>query len=372
MKLIECYYQCSFDHFSSDIAGIKALLAIQPDIAVVEPTGVNYSKIWIHHLTRIGVEIRFVGHKELRNYRMHQLGLPDKDDDGDSLALACYYFDYQNSPWRFLKIRDPLASQIREMVLRLAHLNRVRSPIVNRTRQDLAWQFPEIALRRSVIGRQGTIPLLWGWLAEQRISKKYDDLYKNTAGLGITNTVRYHARRLCSLYEEEIEIEAQLKQLLQHPNFAKYLAVFEQFQFGQRLQAWLISQLFPFETFLENNQPIVIERRGRFSGKPTKRHLSLRKFQKTLGVAPSAESSGDIHRQKVTDGSSVCRKALWQWVFTAIEPRTKRPKNQIGKFLGDYLDSQKALGIPVQLVRSRTAVKGVKLLFGELVREFCK
>ncbi|MEH2277714.1 MAG: hypothetical protein V7K40_23720 [Nostoc sp.] len=38
--------------------------------------------------------------------------------------------------------------KIRELVLRLAHLNRVQSPIINRIRQDLAWQFPEVALVR--------------------------------------------------------------------------------------------------------------------------------------------------------------------------------------------------------------------------------
>ncbi len=366
------YYKCNFEHFKADITGITALLALQPDIALVEPTGVNYSKIWVNHLTRIGVEVRFVGHKELRNYRMHQLGLPDKDDDADALALACYYFDYQASPWRFLRIRDPLAGQIRELVLRLAHLNRVRSPIINRTRQDLAWQFPEVALVRSPIGRQGTIPLLWGWLADERESSKYDNLYHDTIGLGITNTVRYHAKRICSLYLEEIEIEAELSQMLKHPSFTRYLKVFAKFNFGIRLQAWLVSQVFPFSNFLENNQPVVIERRGRVSGKSTKRHLSLRKFQKTLGVAPSMESSGDVHRQKVTDGSSICRKALWQWVFTTIEPRAARPRNEMGQTLGDYLDIQKTLKTPVQLARSRTAVKAVKLLFNELVREFCK
>jgi transposase len=156
----EFYYECPFSRFNADSAGIKALLAFNPDIALIEPTGVNYSKLWVSHLALAGVEIRLVGHKELRNYRMHQLGLPDKDDDADSLALACYYFDYCHQNWRFLRIRNPIASKIREMVLRLAHLNRVQSPIVNRLRQDLAWQFPEVALTRCVKGRRGDVPLL--------------------------------------------------------------------------------------------------------------------------------------------------------------------------------------------------------------------
>jgi len=43
----------------------------------------------------------------------------------------------------------------------------VQSPIINRARQDLASQFPEAALVRSV--RSGKkVPLLWGWLCSQR------------------------------------------------------------------------------------------------------------------------------------------------------------------------------------------------------------
>jgi hypothetical protein len=118
-----------------------------------------------------------VGHKELRNYRANHLALPDKDDDADALALACYYFDYQQDPRRFVQIRDQSIVRIRELVLRLAHLNRVQSPIMNRARQDLAWQFPEVALVRSLRGESGKVPLLWGWLAGVRKSSRYDRLY---------------------------------------------------------------------------------------------------------------------------------------------------------------------------------------------------
>ncbi len=40
--------------------------------------------------------------------------------------------------------------EIRRLVLSLSHLNPVESPIINRARQDLASQFPEAALVRSV------------------------------------------------------------------------------------------------------------------------------------------------------------------------------------------------------------------------------
>jgi len=68
----------------------------------------------------------------------------------------------------------------------------------------------------------------------------------------------------------------------------------------------------------------------RRSGKPTKRHLSLHGFCKALGYAPSQESSGDLQKSKVTGGSDLCRKALWQWIFTRIEPQRTRLNNDTG------------------------------------------
>ncbi len=116
----------------------------------MEPTGVNYQLLWGTHLARVGVEVRLVGHKELRSFREHPLGLPDKDDDADALALAIYGWDYLEVPRRFVQVRSQTIVEIRRLVLRLSHLNRVQWPIINRPRQDLASQFLEAALVRSV------------------------------------------------------------------------------------------------------------------------------------------------------------------------------------------------------------------------------
>jgi hypothetical protein len=75
------------------------------------------------------------------------------------------------------------------------------------------------------------------------------------------------------------------------------------------------------------------------------------------------------HTVTVVGGSDLCRKALWQWVFTRIEPQRCRLKNDIGDQLGKIIDAEKLSGGPVKLVRSRVAAKAVKLLFKELVRE---
>ncbi|WP_414530902.1 transposase [Nodularia chucula] len=359
----EFYYECRFYKFDTTQTGLTGLMLLRPEIAILEPTGMNYSRFWVEHLTRAGVEVRFVGHKQLRNYRENHLALPDKDDDADSLALACYQFDYGSDLGRFVRVRDRTISRMRELVLRLNHLSRIQSPIINRVRQDLAWQFPEVALVKSVRGVSGKVPLLWGWLCGQRESKKYDLLYQNTAGLGLTNSVKFHAERICSLQIEEQLIEDQLAAILADERFAAYREVFQNFNFGDRTQSIILSQIYPLENYLgEDSKPIIKIRKGRKSGKPTKRHLSLRKFQKALGVAPSQESSGDISKSKVSGGSALCRRALWQWVFSTVEP-SKRRTNPLLEELGEFLDTEKSAGKPVKLIRMRVAVRAVKLLF---------
>lgn len=365
------YYECQFYKFPANASGIKEMLALEPDIAVMEPTGVNYSRLWGTHLARSAVEVRLVGHKQLRRYREDHLNLPDKDDEADALALACYYFEYGDSPRRFVQIRTASIVRIRELVLRLAHLNRVRSPIVNRIRQDLAWQFPEVALTQSKSATE-LPPLLWGWLAGIRPSEKYDRLYGESVGMGISPAVKLHAERLCNLHSEEVAIEKELRHLMAAEDFAPYRGVFKRFGFGERVSALLLSQIYPFENFLgEDGKPEVRIRKGRRSGKPTKRHLSLRRFQKSLGLAPSMEASGDSKKQKIVGGSDLCRKGFWQWIFTRIEPQRIRLKNEIGETLGKMLDEEKAQGRPIKLVRSRVSAKAAKLLFRELVKVIC-
>ena len=86
------------------------------------------------------------------------------------------------------------------------------------------------------------------------------------------------------------------------------------------------------------------------------------------------EASGDSRKAKVVGGSDLCRKSLWQWVFTRIEPKLARLKNDIGKTLGEQLDTEKAQGRPVKFARNRVPAKGARLLFQELVKEamqFC-
>lgn len=366
----EFYYSYSFVSLNADKNGINILLAFKADIAILEPTGMNYSRIWQYHLIAAGVEVRFVDHAKLRYYRERHLELPNKDDDADALALAIYGIEHLNNPLKFIAIRTQEISELRGLVLRLQHLNRIKNAIVNRVRQDLAWQFPEIALVRSESKTQSP-PLLWGWLAGERESVKYSNLLKKSVGLGITDSVILHSQRLCSLHREEFGIEQNIKKVLTHPRYALYIETFNRFSFGLRIQSLILTQIFPLSRYLENNQPIVKVRKGRISGKNTTRHLSERRFLKSLGLAPTQEYSGDSKRSKVKGGSALSKKMLWLWVFSCVEPKARR-NSPITQKLGEYLDKLKVGGKPVQLARSKTAALGAKLLFRELVNVLCK
>jgi RNase P protein component len=258
--------------------------------------------------------------------------------------------------------RDPVVARIREIVLRLSHLNRVQSPIINRIRQDLAWQFPEAAHICL------NAPLFWGWLAGERKSRKYNRLYADTVGLGLSGEVCNSARLICELQRREGVLELEMRSLIKDPRFQDYRSVFAQLGFGERVEALILSQIYPLENYLNaDGRPEVRIAKGKNSKKATKRHLSRRRLQKALGVAPTREESGDAKVTKKA-GSSLCRSALWQWVFTRIEPPKRRLKTPTGKLLGELFDVEKKHK-PIKLARSRVMSKAIDLLFRELVKE---
>ncbi|MGK7942710.1 MAG: hypothetical protein AB4062_21640 [Crocosphaera sp.] len=148
-------------------------------------------------------------------------------------------------------------------------------------------------------------------MAGESESKKYDKEYSQTVGLGLNNDVKLHAKRLCNLQREEIEIEKEHKKLISKDEFFMYRKIFTSFGFGFRHQGILISQIYPFENFLgDDGQPIVVFKRSTKNSKKTdiKRCLSRRRFEKILGVDPTKNSSGRQKSKKIIGGSSLCRK----------------------------------------------------------------
>jgi hypothetical protein len=199
------------------------------------------------------------------------------------------------------------------------------------------------------------------------------------------------ALTLVDLYSQELEIESELMAILSLPKFEVYRTVFNRFQFGNRFQAVLLGQIYPIEGFLGDDlKPIVIERYGKVkkgnSRNVTKRHLSLRRFTKAVGLAPSESSSGrDSHgmtdhgsrkgrgvKAAIVGGSDVCRKHFWLWHFTQVEPIKNRQTFDIGIQVWEWEQSDNQRGKPKRLLRLNGCCYASKLLFKALVAEIAK
>jgi hypothetical protein len=75
--------------------------------------------------------------------------------------------------------------------------------------------------------------------------------------------------------------------------------------------------------------------------------------------------------KKVRFGSDLCRKTLWQWVFTRVETTKGRMNNDVLKELYEWMHDPERKGTPIRLLRLKTASKGVRMLFDHLVLELC-
>jgi transposase len=344
----------------SSAHGLKQLLDHKPDVIAIEPTGVNYTRLWVRKMSEHGVKVMLIPHVALRSYRKN-LGLPDKDDPADALAIGAYCVEHYLKPQKFVLIRDDVTAQLRETALRLGHLIRLQSPLVNRIKQDLAYAFPE----RADIDTHS--PLFWRWLAGTGKSLRYDREIEMSIGSGITPEVGFEARLLVQVQAEERRVEFELRSILDDSQFLPYRQVMKEYGIGERAQAMIISQIYPIENFLdEHKQPIVLASRGKKGGTITKKHISLRKFTKMLGIAPTREQSGKSPNVTKKAGSQLCRNSLWLWLFTRIEASKSRINTDIGRAIYEIFLDYKTHK-PIKLARAKTTGKAVRMLFYDLV-----
>jgi len=348
----------------------------KPEIAVMEPTGNHYSRIWYSILKTLNIKVLWVGHVELRRYRGGK-NLPNKSDAADALAMAAYALDPDH--WTeesilneryFLMHRPDGINQLRELCQQLEHLNRVQNPIINYARQLLSWQFPEVAHQKSVSTKKGTVPPLWGWLGERssevspagltRLNNRYKESIATTYKIEIDPILRLHADWLCDISVQEERIEASIEKLISSEEFSGYNQIFDKFGFGLRVRARLLSRVYPFNAFLGIDGKAIIEyelrevkrvERERRNGQNTikrspgdtkriKRNRSRDTFKMRIGMGTILEQSGDMLVEKPS-GSSLCRMSLWQFVLTAIETN-KVPENHITKEILNYKDTLKS------------------------------
>lgn len=376
------YFDADIEVFYSNLENLNRLRlkieSFKADkvVAICEPTGMNYARLWINKLGDWGVEIRMISNSKLPNYRAELLGKDGKSgaktDDIDAFAIACWYFDKPDTA--YLKVRDPVVAQIKTICLRIEHLNRLQNPIINRMRQELAWQCPEVALVRSVKLQDDLAPLLWGWLAGRRPSKKYDRLLEATIGIGIEPQTRWAANQYCEIEEEIFRLKRHLAQLIHNPKFESYRRVFTKFGFGYQLQGYLLGAIYPIADFLKDGQPEIKIRKNRQTGKESKLKLSERRFMRAVGLGVIREDSGQKKKGKQS-GSALCRKAFWQWCFCRLEVSRNNPPLKFIYGRGDTqeqmspaenLRRRKKGGTPVKLARQRVIARCVRELFKEL------
>ena len=87
---------------------IELLKEIKPDVIVMEPTGVWYSKLWAKLAQHLGIEVKWIGHGDLAHLR-GAYGFKDKDDRTDAFCLAVSYFDpifNAGNGWLYWKTGD--------------------------------------------------------------------------------------------------------------------------------------------------------------------------------------------------------------------------------------------------------------------------
>lgn len=175
-----------------------------------------------------------------------------------------------------------------------------------------------------------------------------------------------------------------MRSKLVHSKFDPYRKVFREFGFGERTQAVLISQIYPLSNFLNEDGSLIkkFSKTKNKPGKKTIKHVSERRFAKTLGIAPEREWSGDKKKQKKA-GSQICRVAMYQWIKTRIEKKDRRPTQaptiqwldrntgqmHQGSF-GDYYNWQKEVKEQkIRQCQSRTAAKCARALLYALHAE---
>ena len=376
------YFDADIEVFHSNIENLNKLrikierFKAYKIVASCEPTGMNYAQLWMNKLGDWGVEVRMISNSKLPNYRAELMGKEGKSgaktDEIDAFAIACWYFD--KSGTSYLKIRDPLVTHIKRTCLRLEHLNRVQSPIINRMRQELTWQCPEVAQVRSAKLQEELPPLLWGWLAQRRKSKKYDRILEATVGSGIEPQTQWAANQYCEIEEEIFKLKKQLTLLIDNPQFDEYRRIFTKFGFGYQLQGYLLGAIYLIGDFLKDGRPEIKLRKDRQTGKESKLKLSERRFMRAVGMGVIRDDSGQKKKGKQS-GSALCRKALWQWCFTRLEVTRNNPPLKFVYGQGkeaeqmspsENLKRRKKGGTPVKLARQRVIARCVHELFKDL------
>lgn len=300
----------------------------------MEPTGTAYSKLWLKVCEQENIPVRWLGHVEVANFRRSNR-LPNKNDLADAVAIYYYLATYVE-PDHYLELCAGELGRVREIYLQLGSLARIQSPVVNRLRQQLASEFPEMAKSHIGIGRGGFSPFAQ-WIATGEKNTRYDRIYESSIAPQYGIEISQFSRRLAQIQIEvhlwESTLETELSCLLSNPVFKNYNDAFNKLEFGLRTRAIVLSQIYPVEKFAKVN---------RITGKYNY-SKSLAAFKQRLGYGGEEISSGDVDRRRST-GSKLARKALYLWALTKVAVKSRRPRSYTLEFkrLCEFYDQRMA------------------------------
>ncbi|NER36225.1 MAG: IS110 family transposase [Oscillatoria sp. SIO1A7] len=343
------FVKTKFHNLETNKEGFKKLLKLVPNVFVVEPTGMHYIRPWLDLCWEHNVEVHIVHNSELETYRYKGCGWEEKDDPHDAFALGCYYYDYRNKPIGFRAIKDPETYQLRDMILRLNALAKDCTMRRNRITSYLAQYFPEQKDRRNC-GAKGNPPPFYAWIADRsdcsKVQRtKLDKLYRDSVAFnpqGFPYFLQRQADQLCEMEIDQFVFLWELEQLLNHPRYRRYQASFDELGMGNRIRATLLSQFYPFETFLTPDGKEIVDRIRYFNAKLTKHYIGRNRFMACLGMGCKSRSSGKKDGKVKKTGSALCKNVLWLWVFSRIETNTGASlQNEHGKKLRDFFQSEK-------------------------------
>lgn len=296
----------NFPKFYANMDGAIEFLAMKPTVLILEPTGTNYSWIWAELATQNDIKVLWVPHNVTMSYRV-RYSLPAKNDQADALALALEGFLEPDLPENFLRFdHNNNSSYLRDLVLHHESLNRIKSPVVNRLRQQLAREFPEVALMQSMEAPDGEIPL-WAWLAGidrqlKRKSSYYDKKWQQSLGkflgLEISQFTKDLALQLREIEHQQRKMEAEMSRELRSPTFEPYYRVLRRFGLCDKRCCFIIALIFPIEKFFGSGR--MRAARGR--------------FKQRLGLGKVEDSSGDSKKLKAS-GSFLARQFLYMHVY---------------------------------------------------------
>jgi hypothetical protein len=299
---------------------IGLLEALEPDVIVMEPTGVWYSALWAKIAEHLKIEIKWIGHADLAGNRSHY-GFRDKDDNTDAFCLALSAIDPAFTAKRWINARVQLAADLHRAVLEYKGLEPANNVITNQLRQRLHLEFPEIAGRELTNYRckEGYTPWI-GWLAGLRSYTRIENEYKVSIArvlkVEISQHTKDHALALATLEQRETAILLKIAELLKSPELDRYRPILEKYGFGSVTQATLLACIYPFEKFLLDGHRNM-ERWEDDHGKTQKRDRSRGSFQLSIGMGKRLIESGKSSKLRFA-GSGLCRKMLYLWTHSFV------------------------------------------------------